>query len=488
VRSLAAAAVLASVASWSRPAAADGGPPIGYGILFEPGNQSRIVVHSEFWGLFDGVLGNPAFRLYCSQMFGGRATVASFFPTVLSRGGRFLVAANFGGLNVSDDGCDWRSIDAFHDQPVYALAPIDSDATRLVAITVKNEGGPVVSRAYTSGDRGDTWTALGGTIQTNVSIVGVAVAPSDPKRIYAVGVTIDNGPRMLAVSKDGGATFAMLPLGATSDYDPTLIKPLSIAGIVPDSPDVVFVRADGSDDQDSMEPDELWVSNDAGQSWKKAYSPAMDLPGFAFTPDGKNLLVAGPAEGIRQAPLADAIAGNAVAFTQIYSGKVWALAFHGNDLYAGNDDYAMKPPFMVGVSTDGGRSFQPIMDKCNVSLPTCGDASTSQLMCQEQWTRLGGYVTDIIAFCGSGGAGGAGGSGGDAGTSSGGSTSGGGGVSGSPPVPGYDDQRTRAQSSSSCSVHASRRGRDPTMFIVVGAAFGAAVARRKRRREETSSG
>ncbi|HVW25264.1 MAG TPA: hypothetical protein VHC69_07810 [Polyangiaceae bacterium] len=484
-----------SAAAWSGTARADGGFPRGFGILFEPGNPSHIVVRSQFWGLFDGTLGSPDYHLLCSQVFGGRDTVAENFPTVLAQGGRVLVAADDSFLMVSDDECDWRQKSPFNGEYAIAIAPMDANGESFVALGVLGGASGVTSHVYTSTDRGDTWKQATGAIPKNLSLQGVAVAPSDPTRVYAVGVIAqvgtvadaNAGTRQIAVSKDGGATFAILPVGARTDYDPTAYAPLSVAGVVPDDPDTLFVRADGADDPGDMTPDELWVSSDAGQTWKKTFSPMMDLPGFAFTPDGKDVLLAGQQDGILQASLTDAVAAMPGAFTRINSGQVWGLAFQDGKLYAGTDDFN-SPHFSVGVSTDGGKTFQQVMSKCNVSNPTCNAGSSMQMMCGDRWTRQGGYLTDIIGLAcggmggvggaaGSGGASGNGGVGGSGGTMT--STAGAAATGGTPNDAGVGDIAPRAAAkSSSCSLVAPRRvGVDPTALLVVGA-FG--VARRRR--------
>jgi MYXO-CTERM domain-containing protein len=405
-RTIASACLAASF--WSAPARADGGIPRAYNILFEPGNPSHIVVRSQYWGLFDGHAGSSSWSLLCSQAYGGRALDPDNYATVVAQGGRILVAAQFSGLNVSDDNCNWRQIDAFNGEAVQGIAPMDATGTSFVAVTVLGSKNGVVSRVYTSSDRGDTWSPVKGTIPMNVSMANVAVAPSDRKRIYVVGVAINGGPRQIAVSKDGGDSFITLSVGDISQYDPTLIKPLSVAGIVPNDPDTLFVRADGGDFQGAMADDEIWVSNDAGATWKptlRAMSdvPGLaaynlgDVPGFAFTPDGKYVLVSGPNHGILQASLADAVnLGERAAYRNIYAHPVWGLAFQGNDLYAGNDDYNMTPSFTVGVSSNAGYTFQKVMTKCDVGFPTCAGTSTMEKVCREQWTRQGGYVTDYL--------------------------------------------------------------------------------------------
>ena len=100
-RAFGAAAVVAAAGTVSTPARADGGIPRAWGILFEPGNPSHIVIRSLFWGLFDQRDGQSDWSLFCSQAFGGKALVKEDHPTVLTQGGRILVAGGFAGLTAS---------------------------------------------------------------------------------------------------------------------------------------------------------------------------------------------------------------------------------------------------------------------------------------------------------------------------------------------------------------------------------------------------
>src|SRR5262249_55908248 len=124
-RALGAMAALAAVGTASTPALADGGIPRAWGILFEPRKPSHLVLRSLFWGLFDKREGQNDWSLLCSQVYGGKALVKEDHPTVVTQGGRIMVAGGFSGLGASDDGCSWRTIDAFGGDSVLGLAPID---------------------------------------------------------------------------------------------------------------------------------------------------------------------------------------------------------------------------------------------------------------------------------------------------------------------------------------------------------------------------
>jgi hypothetical protein len=242
-------------------------------------------------------------------------------------------------------------------------------------------------------------------------------------------------------------------------------------------------------DADTLDPtlhDELYASADAGKTWVHVFTAVNDLPGLAFSPDGKKVFIAGPGDGIKVAPIDDAIAKPS-AFTQVFSGQVWGLTTFDGKLYAGNDDFTARgiPRRTVGVSTDEGVTFTTVMDHCELSFPTCPATSTMEVSCREQWIRQGGYVTDFLqtGACvetgGTGGAAGAGGGGvppvGGAPATVGGA--GGAGTAGAAPRSG--------SSGSSCAVRFRASGSStPTTWLVAAAVVVRWALRRRRRRRK----
>jgi hypothetical protein len=478
-------AALAALGTLSTPALADGGIPRAWGILFEPGNPSHVVLRSLFWGLFDqrsASLGANDWTLLCSQVYGGKALNKEDHPTVLTQGGRIMVAGGFSGLAASDDGCSWRTIDAFGGDSVLGLAPVDSAGKKFVLLTIKGDGsGGVTARAYGSEDRGDTWAELEGALPKDYSFASIAVAPSDPKRMYVTGVKVNVGTRVLGATTDGGKTWKSYPIPAPDGFDPTVV-----AAILPSDPDTVFVRVGGPDDVGAPPaPDVLWASTDGGENWVRSYAAAGDIAGVEFSSDLKKVLVAGPMEGIKSAALADATVGKDDAFQKVFSGQVWGLARNEDGkLYAGNDDFNPSQHFMLGVSSNDGASFSAVMDHCNVEFPVCPQSSTMESVCREQWERQGGYVTDFLSMgaCAQGGAGG-----GDGGASGTGARGGAGGTGGTPPVSNggaagrSGDDRMQIKDGG-CSVTPGRSGSTLLATLLAAAtALGFSRARRRRR-------
>ena len=233
------------------------------------------------------------------------------------------------------------------------------------------------------------------------------------------------------------------------------------------------------------------------QGRRARYSPKADLPAFTYSPDGASIFVGGNLTGVATATVADALRQGPSAFHKVFGNAVWGLAFDGGKLYAGNDDYAMKPPFMVGVSTNEAETFSPVMNHCQVTFPTCPATSTMESVCRNEWERYGGYAYDQLQtddcakrLAASGGAAGAPtmtpyASATGPGPGSGGSLTGAGGVGPSPSGAGGIAESPAATTghdgSASCSTARRARGLDPTSVLVAVAALSAAGARARRR-------
>jgi photosystem II stability/assembly factor-like uncharacterized protein len=117
----------------------------------------------------------------------------------------------------NDGGATWRRI-LFHDADTGAidLAFDPHDARTLYASLWQTRRPPwnvyspsngPGSGLYKSTDAGETWTHLGGLPIAGLGKIGIAVAPSDPQRIYAI---VDATLGGLYRSDDAGATWQLI--------------------------------------------------------------------------------------------------------------------------------------------------------------------------------------------------------------------------------------------------------------------------------------
>jgi len=314
---------------------------------------------------------------------------------VVAPGGRILVASSFDGLRVTDDLCNWKSITQF-DQDLVADVVVAPDALWLLTSTGSAAG--IDGSIWRSTDNGETWAQVGGKLPRDLAATALAVPA--PDRMYVTGGVIQTGDAAtsgtvdaLERSDDGGQTWTRFPVPAAVQN-----ATLRIHGVLPGDPDAVFVWFDLSEvlNQDSI--DEIWMTPDGGTTWKQVYVGAGDLPGLAFSPDGKRVAIAGPKEGVRTAALSDVETQGPTAFTEAFDQPVWGLSWTDSALFAGNNDFAAAgiERFTFGRSVDDGQSFSPIMNICQVEFPACDPSSTQERACREIFEQEGGFKADYL--------------------------------------------------------------------------------------------
>jgi MYXO-CTERM domain-containing protein len=396
--------------SFAGNASAHGGNPRAYNILFDPMDPNNAYLHLDFWGSFYSTDAQKTWSYGCSELWGVHSTDTVPTNQVLN-GGRLLVAAGFQGLLVTEDHCTWTRVTGLKGQ-----VP-DVELTKqgnLVALTVSNEDGGETTNGgvFQSTDNGDTWKPLGSNLPHDFSGVSVAVAPSDPTRIYVSGAVIGGAGIVFERSTDTGATWKRTVIDVPN-LDPNTFWDPRIRLVQPTNPDVIFLWIDGEEGLGTYYSDQIWLSTDGGQHFASFFVGTGDLPGFALSPDGTTLAISGPGspdpttgltnpDGLNTASFTDALAHGQSAFQKVYDQQVWGLNWTTSGLYAGNNDFTnggIPEPFTFGVSQDGGHSFKKIMNLCEVKFPACAATSTAQVCVtpvDSQSTGQGGYQYDFL--------------------------------------------------------------------------------------------
>lgn len=368
-------------------ARADGGFPRAQSIFFEPGDPTHILIRSDYWGLFRSNDGGQTWQYGCSELYGGNAKQITRLNLLYLAGGRILVG-RFGGLRITDDFCNWTDSASLDGHFVEDLAEVGND---LFAVTADGANGTVTSALWRSTDHGTTWAGSGGAFPTGYIATSLGVAPSDPTRMYVGGASVgSSGSAVIAISTTGGSSWT-----TSSFTPPTGTYQVRVRAIHPTRPGVVFVRVDTEDD---TLPDTVWATSDGGATWMNVYTSQQDLTGLALSPDGTEIRLGGRSDGLLGATVDAALAQGPAAFQKVFDGSVWGLTWTADALYAGNNNFTAAgiPAFTLGKSTDGGKTFSPLMSICQLEFATCDPSSSIEKSCHPGYDGPGGIKVDFL--------------------------------------------------------------------------------------------
>lgn len=245
----------AACSLWTLPAAAHA-PPQASGI-YTSGSQRWVRTNR---GLIFHAAANEPQRLLCNDAYG--ASLSEVPPVVVAPGGLIVATYAEGVLQITPDGCRAQPLDVGLGDREIADLTTTPDGSRYIALV-----SPSPTRAggiLVSSDRGTTWTA--GAELTSFG-TALAVAPSDPDRVYvsAITETADGSPaNELLVSRDGSATFT----SQAFELETSEVRAFVLA-VDPDQPDRVFLRTlPGNPEM----PERLLLSEDAGSTFSEVYS------------------------------------------------------------------------------------------------------------------------------------------------------------------------------------------------------------------------
>jgi hypothetical protein len=337
----------------------------------------------------------------CAEAYAGDSTTAQYNPMVITNSGRIFVGAGSEGLFRSDDFCDWKTVTSFGSAFVADVSPLGSELLVLTSTYGFGDGG-YETLLWKSTGEGEAWTRVGTALPTTLLGSQARTAPSDPRRFYVVGIEPDGTVGHFMRSDDEATTWTRheFPLDPAKQSGAFLRLPV----VHPTRPGVAFVRIDMSEGSGQNSPDSILGTKDGGVTWTTLFESTGDIPGVALSPDGKTLLVAGPLEGIHGADVDAALTNGRAAFERIFDGQVWGLAWLADGtLYAGHNNFGSSevPEITLGVSHDGGRTFEKVMNVCQIEFPgPCQPSSTVGGKCEEGWTGESGFVDDFFVKSG----------------------------------------------------------------------------------------
>ncbi len=332
-----------------RAALANGAFPDSEGILLPADHPDQLLLATNF-GLFTSDDAGKTWAWSCEQ--NGVSDLASLYqmgPAPLNR----LFAVSAHGLIHSDDrSCTWDTATGAVDHVLVTdYFPDPTDAMRILAVGLPDTTQLGPAGIYRSLDGGATFTGpvYVGSIQG--SIVSVESARSDPRIVYVAMYQTPGPHPRLVKSSDGGDTWAD-PLDVEPSIGPNLYR---IIAIDPLDPRKIFLRVTEA----TLES--LAISEDGGVTFRKAVTFDLKISAFARLPGGV-LLVAGVniAGGGDMLPAGYRSTDGGQTFAPWRTGlMIRALAVRDGLLYAAADNF--KDGFALGVSSDQGATFKPMM-------------------------------------------------------------------------------------------------------------------------------
>jgi photosystem II stability/assembly factor-like uncharacterized protein len=297
---------VAAVAALALPADAPAHPgayPETVGVYFQPGSAQRIMIETTF-GLILSDDDGQTWRWTCEESTGVGTT---FDPNYAISATGTIFVADISGLGISRDAaCSF----APHGAPLAGRFTTDVSVGPGGAVWVTTAQG-AQNDVFVSRDDGMTFTPTGLAVD-RAWWWSVRAAPSDAARVYVAGYQLDDtmvdggdgiaAPLLYRTDDAAAVTPTWTPLAIDTMGEPLL----TILGVSPVDPDVVYLRVDG------LLADVLYRSEDAGQTFTPVLTingDGADLLGFAISNDGQKLLAGTKAHGV---------------FSSTDGGKTWA--------------------------------------------------------------------------------------------------------------------------------------------------------------------
>lgn len=376
---------------------ANGRFPRGARLLENPTSSDHLVLGATY-GLLVTTDHGRSWSHICEAAFGGGSWESD--PLLAFNADGRLVAGLSRALSVaSADACEFVPTlgrDALEAVPDFTLVRGEPNGVLAVHLTLAVGADPLY-RLSASHDGGDTWAFQGQPLPSEAKLVlTVDVAPSDPQRIYLTALGADGGGLFLR-SKDGGETFATLPIASDAvDEAPY------IAAVSSSDPDVVYVRTDLWQFDPSagvtVANDALLYTTNAGDSFTQVLRAQGKLLAFALSPQEDELLLGygDPVEGGRVTdPNVLGIYRTPVGAWQpehVFVGAVSCLTWTGAGLYACVDEGSLG--YALGFASDPelvltqGQPFTPALRLASVGGPLGCSTCSSAAVCAEPWLEV----------------------------------------------------------------------------------------------------
>lgn len=326
-----------------------GGQPVVEALVF-PGravsSDAAAVDPEEVWALTNnqGLYGGPAgsFRWLCEDAVVRNAGFQGL--VVLDADKRhWLVATSFGLYRTRDGGCTFEVLP----EPLGSQVSLGlwQHPTRPAEVLVATQNpGEMGDDVWRTTDGGETFTPAGlGIVERARWFLRSEAEPALVYLAHSEGA---------ARSEDGGATWTAIALG------PEALEPVpeefTLLGTHPTNADEVWASIERFPDSTVLR------SRDRGATWSPMFTVPDAPTGFAFAPDGRDVLVTTLFEGWRRS----ADGGDTWETTAETVALVGCLTrWPGSSTLWACSNVFIRGPWVVGKSEDLGRTFTAVLQR-----------------------------------------------------------------------------------------------------------------------------
>ena len=359
-------------------AAAHGDFPRPRQVALDPANTERIVVRATY-GLLVSEDDGDQWRWVCPEAVGFDGTLED--PAMLLTANGTLALGTFGGLSIgTSNACGWATVPGDPDGRYFVdVRSRPGNLSEVIGLSSNGKGDSVFEVfLWRSGDDLASLDKLGVPPPSDFLALSLGLPSAGSDKLYLAGRHASGGSEgefeygVLYRSTDAGQSWEHIEVPGTSEGAVPYIR-----AVHPGDEDMLFA-SNVLEEQSVVVASNLMVSVDGGDTWETVFSANEDLPAFALSPDGTQIAVGGVETGLRIADV------GSYAFEQVASIECDCVTWTEQGIYVCASD--ARDGFAVGVSHDGGASFDGIM---RLSSPCgaleCSEGDLVHTECEARW-------------------------------------------------------------------------------------------------------